>query len=163
MMDRPLSKRSPLLLRWSAVGTLFALTLAGAVLPAAAQVPAPAQRGDKVLPPIEILAELVGDSVRCSPAEVRLPAQDEIDLRLVNRSDQPLTFAGQEIFSDRHLVRLEGDVVHAASDQGYVVKPNATGRIILRTPPAGQYRYTCASSRTQGNPTGGTLTVVAAQ
>jgi hypothetical protein len=129
MMDRILSKRSPLLLRSSAVGTLLALTLAGAVLPivAVAQVPAPAERGDKVLPPIEILAELVGDSVRCSPAEVRLPAQDEIDLRLVNRSDQPLTFAGQEIFSDRYLVRLEGDVVHAASDQGYVVEPMPPG------------------------------------
>ncbi len=123
---------------------------------------APAQRGEDVLPPIEILAELVGGSVRCSPAEARLPARDEIDLRLVNRSDQQVTFGGQELFSDRNLVRSEGDVVHAASDQGYVIKPTGTGRIIARTPPAGQYRYTCAGNRSQGTPSGGVLEIVAA-
>ena len=136
--------------------TLFAGT-------AASQVPAPAQLGDKVLPPIEILAETVGDTVRCSPAEIRLPAQDEIDLRLVNRTDQQITVGGPELFSDRNLVRTEGDIVHAASDLGYVVKPNATGRVVLRTPAPGQYRYSCAGTRNQGAPTGGVLEVVAAK
>lgn len=140
-----------------------ATLLAVGLGPAAAQVPPPEQRGDKVLPPIEILAELVGGTVRCSPPEVRLPAQDEIDLRLVNRSDQTVTVAGPELFSDRNLVRSEGDVVHAASDQAYVVKPNGTARVIVRTPPAGQYRYTCAGNRSQGTPSGGTLTIVSTQ
>src|SRR5215210_3869156 len=101
--------------------SVFMLGVAGFSNPAAPQVPPPAQLGDKVLPPVEILAEMVGDSVRCSPAEVRLPAQDEIDLRLVNRTDQQVTVGGPELFSDRNLLRTEGDIVHAASDLGYVV------------------------------------------
>ena len=136
------------------------LSLAFAAGSALAQSPPPAQVGDKVLPPVEILAEDVGGSIRCSPPEVRLPAQDEIDLRLVNRSAQQVTMSGPELFSDRNLVRSEGDIVHAASDQGYVVKQNGTGRLIVRTPPPGQYRYGCAGSRSQGTPSGGTLTVV---
>ena len=163
-MTRPIG-----LPRWQAWtrpgrGLAFAMLgvagLAGAVC---AQVPAPAQLGDKVLPPVEILAETVGDSVRCSPAEIRLPAQDEIDLRLVNRTDQQITVGGPELFSDRNLLRTEGDIVHAASDLGYVVKPNATGRVVLRTPAPGQYRYSCAGTRSQGAPAGGVLEVVAAK
>jgi hypothetical protein len=147
--------------RYSGGVAIVMLGAAGFAGTAAAQVPAPAQLGDKVLPPVEILAETVGDAVRCSPVEIRLPAQDEIDLRLVNRTDQQITVGGPELFSDRNLVRTEGDIVHAASDLGYVVKPNATGRVVLRTPAPGQYRYSCAGTRSQGAPAGGVLEVVA--
>ena len=122
-------------------------------------VPA-AEVGGQVAPPIEIVAGVEGEAARCEPAELRVPAGQTMDLRIVNKSDQPFTVAAPMIFDDHHLVRFEGDVAHSAGGEGYIVKANGTARIVLRTPAAGEYPFTCANVRNQGTPFRGKLTVV---
>lgn len=119
-----------------------------------------AEVGGQTAPPIEIVTGVEGGTVRCEPGELRVPAAQAIDLRIVNRSDLPFTLAAPLIFDDGHLVRFEGDVAHSAGGEGYIVKGNGVARIVLRTPPAGEYPWTCADARHQGTPFRGKLIVV---
>ena len=122
-------------------------------------VPA-AESGGQQLPPIEIVTGVEGGAAKCEPGELRLPANQTVDLRIINKSDRQFTLAAPKIFDDGHLVRFEGDTIHAAGGAGYSVKANGTARIILRTPEAGEYPFTCADTRNQGSPFRGKLTVV---
>lgn len=115
----------------------------------------------KQIAPVEIVTGLKDNVPSCEPSELRIPAGQPIDLRIVNRSDQQFTLAGPIIFADQNLIRFEGDVVHSAGNAGYIVKASGTARIILRTPPAGDYEFTCANTRNQGTPFRGKMTVVA--
>lgn len=123
------------------------------------QVPA-AEAGGQPLPPIEIVTGVEGGAAKCEPGDLRLPANQTVDLRIINKSDQQFTLAAPKIFDDGHLVRFEGDTIHVAGGEGYSVKANGTARIILRTPEAGEYPFTCANTRNQGTPFRGKLTVV---
>ena len=150
---------------------LVALALAAA-LPAFAQGQSPAtgrggtsgvpaaESGGQPLPPIEIVTGVEGDAAKCEPGDLRLPANQTVDLRIINKSDQQFTLAAPKIFDDGHLVRFEGDTIHVAGGEGYSVKANGTARIILRTPAAGEYPFTCANTRNQGSPFRGKLTIV---
>jgi hypothetical protein len=136
---------------------------AGLLGPAAAQDIPPAQVDGKVAAPVEIIAVVESDRTRCEPAEARLPAEGAIDLRIVNRSNLPVTVGSAQLLADQNLIRHEGDAVHVAGNTGYVVKPNGVGRIIVRTPAPGRYEFTCASVRQQGEPFRGVIEFVKAQ
>jgi len=151
--------RSSVTPSWTAiaVGAGILAWLAGSGL--AQDIP-PAQVGGKVAAPVEIIAVVEGDRTRCEPAEARLPAEGEIDLRIINRSDLPVTVGSARLLADQNLVRHEGDAVHVAGNTGYQVKAKGLGRIVVRTPGPGRYEFTCASSRHQGEPFRGVLELV---
>ncbi len=141
------------------------LLLVLAVLaPAAAQAQAvnvpPAQVGEQVAAPVEIVASKVGDNVQCEPGQARFPATDEIDLRLINRTDRQVTVSAPKLLIEQLVRSHEGDVGHAASNNGYVLKPNGAARLIVRTPQPGEYPYQCIYANNTGSPFQGMLTVV---
>jgi len=98
--------------------------------------------GDKVLASVEIVAEVKGSATTCSPGEVRIPGKDEVDLRLVNNSDQQVTITAPQIFTNEYLVRFEGDPeVHVlrpvmAAGGGEIYRTE-DGDVILRVTPHG--------------------------
>lgn len=120
----------------------------------------PAQVGEQVAAPVEIVAERVGNNVRCEPAQARFPATDEIDLRLINRTDRQVTVSAPRLLIEQQVRSHEGDVGHAASNQGYVLKPQGVARLIVRTPQPGDYPYQCIYANNTGDPFKGTLTIV---
>jgi plastocyanin len=124
-----------------------------------ANIPA-ANVGGEDAPPIEITAGIENGAAKCEPADLRIPAGETIDLRVINKAAEQFTISAPEIFRDQNLVRFEGDVAHSAGNEGYIVKQNGLARIIVRTPPAGQYPFTCANIRNYGTPFKGTMTIV---
>lgn len=128
--------------------------------PAIAQDISPAQVGGRVAAPVEIVAVIEGDRTRCEPAEARLPAEGEIDLRIINRSNLQVTVGSAQLLADQNLVRHEGDAVHVAGNTGYSVKADGLARIVVRTPGPGRYEFTCASARHQGEPFRGVIELV---
>lgn len=117
----------------------------------------------KAAPPVAVSAMTEQGSTRCDPGELRVPAATPIDLRVENRSDQILTIGSPDLFAHGHLIRFDGPAGHAASELGFTIKPHSRARIVVRTPEAGSYPFTCAVTGDQGTPFKGTLTVASAQ
>jgi uncharacterized cupredoxin-like copper-binding protein len=144
--------------------TRFAFALPLLVLPFAAQAQAvavpPAAVGDQVAAPVEIVAQRSGDNVSCEPGQARFPATDEIDLRLINRTDRQVTVSSPKMLIEQQVRSHEGDVAHAANNNGYVLKPNGTARLIVRTPQPGDYPYECLFANNTSSPFKGTITIV---
>ncbi|KAA2244155.1 hypothetical protein [Salinarimonas soli] len=120
----------------------------------------PASVGDQVAAPVEIVVEKTGNNVRCEPQQARFPATDEVDLRLINRTDRPVTVSAPGLLIEQMVRSHEGDVAHAASNNGYVLKPQGVARLMLRTPKPGEYPYQCIYANNTADPFKGTLTVV---
>jgi hypothetical protein len=112
-----------------------------------------------VVPPVELTVAADGKTVSCAPAELRLPAQTNVHVRLVNQTDKEITITAPQIF-DKNVLRHDGDLVHVASAAGYTLKPEGHGDIELRTLAPGQYPYGCTSAQNQGAPFKGTLVFV---
>lgn len=134
--------------------------LAGGPARAAQDLPPPQAGGDR-MPPVEVTIEAENDALRCEPGELRLPADSDVALRLANRSREQVTIAAPRIFENRNVLHHDGDVVHVASNNGYLVKAGGTGEIRLRTAAPGSYPFTCTGNNSQGTPFKGTLTLVA--
>ena len=120
----------------------------------------PAQVGEQVAAPVEIVATKVGNNVQCEPGQARFPATDEIDLRLINRTDRQVTISAPRLLIEQMVRSHEGDVGHAASNQGYVLKPQGVARLMVRTPQPGDYPYQCIYANNTADPFQGMLTIV---
>jgi hypothetical protein len=137
----------------------LALALAaGPLVPGAGARDLPPPKTD-VVPPVELTVALEGGKVSCAPAELRLPAQTNVHVHLVNQTDKEITVTAPRIF-DKNVLRHDGDLVHVASAEGYTLKPSGRGDIELRTLAPGQYPFGCTSAQDQANPFRGTLVFV---
>jgi hypothetical protein len=121
-----------------------------------------AKGGSDALPPIEIVAEMVDGRLRCEPAELRLPAESAVQLQIVNRTKEQVTLTAPRMFENKNVLHHDGDLVHVASNDGYLVKQGGTGTLRVRTLAEGQYPYGCTATSKQDTPFKGTLTLAPA-
>jgi hypothetical protein len=101
--------------------------------------------------------------VQCRPPRARLPAQNLLELRVINRSERPLTFVAPDFFRASNHLESAGftwDVIRG----GFSVAPEATVRVLLTTPAVpGEYYYSCFEPGGVPNPeSSGFLIVVPA-
>lgn len=111
------------------------------------------------MPPVSLIAEDVDGSLRCAPAELRLPAQSNVRFEIVNKTKQQVSLTAPELFKNRNVLHHDGDLVHVASNDGYLIKQGGTGVLKVRTMEEGQYPYACTSVSRQSEPFRGTLTL----
>ena len=136
-------------------GLTAALALA---VPAAAEQSKPLPKpATDVMPPVEItISEQDGKPV-CAPAELRLPADTNVEIRVVSSAGTPVTITAPGQFENARVLHADGDLVHVASEKGYLVKQNGKGTLRLRTMPAGEHDYACTGTTTQTAPAVGKL------
>ncbi|WP_336487406.1 cupredoxin domain-containing protein [Methylobacterium nigriterrae] len=138
-------------------GALAALFVLSGGLALAEEKPSPQPKAGDAMPPVELTIDLEGGKPRCSPAELRLPAETNVALRVVNRADRPVTLTAPGQFENRNVLHADGDLVHVMSNEGYLVKQGGTGTLKLRTLAAGQYPYACTGVQDRVAPFKGTL------
>lgn len=149
----------------AAAWALAAALLAAALQPAGAQSSnapkqEPPQVGGAETPPIDIKFDIVNGAARCEPPELRLPARTDVEVKITNTSDQIATITAPLLFRNEYVLHHEGDLAHVASNEGYTIKPRGTGRMKLRTPPPGEYEFSCFNAGTTGSPYKGKLILV---
>lgn len=157
MQPPPLRSRAPSLLL-AAVTTLAAPFAAPFALPTAAQaqsetkgkpLPPPATGA---MPPVELTVEMNDGHPVCRPAELRLPADTNVALKVVSRANQPVTITMPGQFENGRVLHADGDLVHVASEKGYTVNRNGRGTLRLRTIAAGEKPFACTGTNSQDNP-----------
>ena len=132
-----------------AIGALAALLAAG---PASAQgkpLPPPAS---SATPPTEITIGMDGTKAVCSPSEIALPAETNVTLNITSHATSPVIITMADQFENGRVLHSDGDIVHNASEKGYTIKQNGKGVLKLRTLPAGEHAYGCASINNQKEP-----------
>ena len=137
----------------------LSVTLSAGLLAGAPAKDLPAPQTD-IVPPVEVVISAKGSSVECAPAELRLPAQTNVHLRLINHSDHDVTITAPGIFENRNVLHHDGDVVHVASNEGYTVKSEGHGDIEFRSLAAGEHTFGCTSVQNQSAPFRGKLVFV---
>lgn len=154
--------------RWPAGRSLIGAVLIAAPLllatdPVGAAENMPSrERTDKAMVPVELTMDVENGAARCEPADLRLPADSDVALRIVNRSKHQFTLTAPRIFENKNVLHHDGDLAHVASDDGYTVKANGKGDLRVRTIAAGQYPFACTSVQNQSEPFRGTLTLAPA-
>ncbi|MGY2049824.1 hypothetical protein [Methylobacterium sp. JK268] len=142
-------------------GGLAGLLLAGlAAGPALAANDLPPPKNGDTMPPVSLTITSENGAPKCDPAELRLPADSNVALQVVNQSKDEVTLTAPKIFENRYVLHHDGDVVHVANNDGYVVKQNGRGEIRLRTIAPGQYTFGCTSVTARNKPFEGKLTLV---
>ncbi|MGE8129157.1 anaerobic typically selenocysteine-containing protein [Methylobacterium sp. NPDC080182] len=137
--------------------TLLALSAVLAAGPALAQgKPLPPPATD-AMPPVELTISLKDGKPVCDPAELKLPADTNVALKIVSSADAPVTITAPGQFENGLVLHADGDLVHVASEKGYMVKQNGKGTLRLRTMKAGQEEYACTSTRNADAPFKGKL------
>ncbi|GJD99449.1 cupredoxin domain-containing protein [Methylobacterium isbiliense] len=126
----------------------------------AAQQPAPPRATD-ASPPVEVTISQDGGTTRCEPATLRLPAETDVTLSLVNQSGLPATVTAPKMFENRQILHHDGGLAHIANESGFTVRPSTRGEVKLRTLAPGEYDFSCATTRNQGTPSRGKLVLVA--
>ncbi|MGU3540516.1 anaerobic typically selenocysteine-containing protein [Methylobacterium sp. A54F] len=145
------------------IAALAALTIPAWTVPAGAQEPAAASRpGGAAMPTVELTVTLADGKPTCAPAELRLPADTNVELYVVSHANQPVTLTIPGQFEQGHVLHADGDLIHVMSEKGYLVKQNGKGTLRLKTMKAGQYSYACTSTQNQKAPFTGTLTLAPA-
>ncbi|MHC2020257.1 anaerobic typically selenocysteine-containing protein [Methylobacterium sp. CM6247] len=94
---------------------------------------------------------------KCAPAELRLPANSDVEMDIVNKSTSQITLTAPRIFENKNVLHHDGDLVHVASNDGYLVKANGQGVLKVRTIVEGNYPYGCTSVTNQSKPFEGKL------
>lgn len=92
--------------------------------------------------PIEITADIVNARVICRPQRARLPALTVLDLRVQNRSTRIIRFVAPKFFDRSDHLESSG-LVYDLTTGGFAAAPNSTVRVLLRSPPAGDYYFSC--------------------
>ena len=89
----------------------------------------------------------------CAPAELRLPAGANVELRIESTATKPvvLTMEGGQ-FENSQVLHHSGDLGHVMSEKGFTVKQNGKAMIRLRTVAAGEYAYACTSTGNMSEP-----------
>lgn len=137
---------------------LAALCLSG-TLALAEQKPSAPPRNEGQMPPVSITVEEADGKVRCAPADLRLPAESNVQFEIVNTTKQQVSLTAPRLFQNQNVLHHDGDLVHVASNDGYLIKQGGTGILRVRTLPEGQYPYGCTSVSQQSEPFRGTLTL----
>lgn len=130
------------------------LGLALALLPVVALAqgkPLPPPSTD-AMPPIEFTITLQDGKPVCAPAELLVPANTNVALKIVSTADADVTITIPGQFANKLILHSDGDLVHVASEEGYLVKRNGKGTLTLRTEGAGEATYACTSTTNQSQP-----------
>ena len=112
---------------------------------------------DQKVPPVEIVMTVENGAAKCAPAELRLRANSDVAMNVVNKSTSQMTLTAPHIFENKNVFHHTGDLVHVASNDGYLVKANGKGVLKVRTIVEGSYPYGCASVTNQSKPFEGNL------
>lgn len=99
------------------------------------------------MPPVELTIGMEGGKPVCAPAELRLPAETNVEIHVRSTADTPVILTAPGQFENGNVLHADGDLVHAASEKAYTVKQNGKGMLRLRTMKAGEYPYGCTSNR----------------
>ncbi|KMO42523.1 hypothetical protein VQ03_10780 [Methylobacterium tarhaniae] len=143
-------------LRAATAAAFLAVALSGGAR-AANDLPPPKT---DAMPPVEVTITAENGVLACAPAELRLPAQSNVDLHVTNQSNLQVSLTAPQIFQNKNVLHHDGDVVHVASNDAYMVKANGKGEIRLRTIAPGEYTYGCTATTKQDKPFTGKLTLV---
>jgi hypothetical protein len=137
---------------------LLASCIVGSVADAAENMP---ERDARVAatPPIALTMSVEDGGAKCDPAEIRLLANSDVELQISNQSKDQITLTAPRIFENKNVLHHDGDLVHVASNDGYLVKANGKGVLKVRTIAEGRYPYGCTSVNKQSKPFQGTLTL----
>lgn len=146
----------PIPARIAAAAAFLAVALSGGAR-AANDLPPPKT---DAMPPVEVTITAENGVPACAPAELRLPAQSNVDLHVVNQSNEQVSLTAPQIFQNKNVLHHDGDVVHVASNDAYLVKANGKGAIRLRTIAPGEYTYGCTATTKQDQPFTGKLTLI---
>ena len=122
---------------------LVVLLLPTAALAQGKPLPAPSS---DAMPPVELTINMQGAQPICEPTELRLPANTNVELHVISHVDKPVTITMPGQFANGRVLHADGDLVHVASEDGYLVKQNGRGTLRLRTQEAGQQEYACTST-----------------
>ncbi|MCJ2015431.1 cupredoxin domain-containing protein [Methylobacterium sp. J-076] len=131
-----------------------ALGLALSLLPTLALAegkPLPPPSSD-VVPPIELTITMKDGKPVCAPAELLVPANTNVALSVVSSADAEVTLTIPGQFANGLVLHADGDLVHVASEHGYLVKRNGKGTLKLRTEGPGKEDYACTSTTNQKAP-----------
>jgi hypothetical protein len=144
-------------------GAAIAIGCALAAQPSAAQ-PAAAQvtpgAAGAVVTPVEFVMETINGEVRCRPPRARLPARTALEVRVENRAAIPIFFVAPDFFRAANVKESAG-FVYDVGKGGFLAAPNSTVRVVLGTPEAGEYYYSCFAPGTVPTPpSSGFLVVV---
>jgi len=120
-------------------GALGNLAMGAGVL---AQTPPPHVVGGEVAAPVEITMGVSGNQVQCGPRRARLPAQQPLDLRVINGSETPLMFVAPKFFNASQHIQSAGFVMDLVKG-GFLVAPKSTVTVLLHTPDPGEYYFSC--------------------
>ncbi|KQT50158.1 hypothetical protein ASG52_08415 [Methylobacterium sp. Leaf456] len=112
-------------------------------------LPPPASSGQPVM---ELTIDKRDGKIACDPAELRLPADTNAELRVVNRADQPVTLTIDGQFEKGLVQHVDGDQGHSASEKGYTIKLNGKATLKFRTMAAGERPYACTGVNSQSDP-----------
>ena len=140
------------------------LAMAIAVLvagPAFSQSKPLAPPASDAMPPVELTVTLENGKPVCAPAELRLPADTNVELHIVSTANAPVTITAEGQFENAKVLHADGDLVHVMSEKGYTVKQNGKGVLRLRTMKAGETAYGCTSTRNADAPFVGKLILTA--
>src|SRR4051794_30401069 len=115
--------------------------------------------GGKGMPSVELTMNVDSGAAKCSPAELRLPANTDVSIKVTNQSSSQIVLTAPRIFENKNVLHHDGDVVHVASNDGYPVKQHGAGELRVRTIAEGQYPFGCTSVNNKSEPFKGTLTL----
>lgn len=136
------------------LGALAALLSAGPAFAQGKPLPQPAS---DAMPPVELTITMEGNKPVCAPAEMRLPADTNVELHIVSQASEPVTVTAPGQFENARVLHADGDLVHVASEKGYLVKQNGKGVLRIRTMSAGEETYACTSNLNRKAPFEGKL------
>ena len=71
--------------------------------------------------------------------------------------DTPVTITADGLFENGHVLHADGDLVHVASEKGYLVKRDGQGTLRVRTLEAGNHDFACTSTASKNAPFVGKL------
>lgn len=118
---------------------------------AATAKPLPPAAGE-AMPPVELTIAIKDGKAVCAPAELRLPADTNVELHIDSSANQTVTLTMEDQFEKGHVLHADGDAVHVASEKGYTIKQNGKATIRLRTLSVGERPFACTGTASQSDP-----------
>lgn len=133
----------------STLGTLCLILSANLAHAEGQPLAPPASDGQPIM---ELTMEKKDGKIVCSPAELRLPADTNAELRVINKANQPVTLTMEGQFENGLVQHADGDHGHSASEKGYTIKLNGKATLKFRTMAAGERPYGCTGVNDQSHP-----------
>ena len=140
------------MMRYAKPALSVLILLAGSAATLAQGKPKEPPANDTMLP-VEFKITMEDGKPVCAPAELRLPADSNVELRIDSTASKPvvLTMEGGQ-FENSRVLHHSGDLGHVMTEKGFTVKQNGKGMIRLRTVQAGEFAYACTSTGNMSDP-----------